>query len=215
MGTSMSRLLMGYASRTGTRRNLDGLRKAGWRIMVSAKGVLRTEGMPYALDNGAWWAFANGRPFDEVAFEGAYRKLAVGADFVVLPDIVAGGGASLSFSLSWRERLGRVGACPYLLAVQDGMEPNAVASLLGPDLGIFLGGSTAWKEAMMAQFGEIARDRHAYYHVGRVNSRRRIALCAAAGVDSFDGSSASRFALTLALLDDSRRQADLLTPGRC
>lgn len=45
--------MIGYASRTGTRRNLDALRAAGWRLMVSARGALRTEGFPYALDNGA------------------------------------------------------------------------------------------------------------------------------------------------------------------
>lgn len=34
--------------------------------------------------------------------------------------------------------------------------------------------------------------------------------CVAAGADSFDGSSASRFATTLPLLDAARRQPDLL-----
>lgn len=97
---------MAYASRTGTRRNLAALRQAGWRLMVSAKGVLRSEGFPYCLDNGAWWSFANGQPFDEAAFLRAYGALARGADFVVLPDIVAGGLRSLEFSLNWRVRLG-------------------------------------------------------------------------------------------------------------
>src|SRR3546814_4879783 len=51
------RTVIAYASRTGTRRNLDALRDAGWRLMVSARGVLRTEGFPYELDNGAWTSF--------------------------------------------------------------------------------------------------------------------------------------------------------------
>lgn len=37
-----------YASRTGTKRNLDAMRANGWGLLVSAKGVLRTEGFPYA-----------------------------------------------------------------------------------------------------------------------------------------------------------------------
>lgn len=60
--------LVGYASRTGTRRNLATLQDADWRLLVSAKGALRTEGMRYALDNGAWSAFVQQEPFDENAF---------------------------------------------------------------------------------------------------------------------------------------------------
>ncbi len=56
--------MIAYASRTGTRRNLAALRDAGWRLMVSARGVLRTEGFPYGLDNGAWTAFQRDEPFD-------------------------------------------------------------------------------------------------------------------------------------------------------
>lgn len=67
-----------YASRTGTRRNLALLRAAGWRLFVSAKGVLRTEGFPYALDNGAWSAFTQGEDFDVEAFEKAFDLLGAG-----------------------------------------------------------------------------------------------------------------------------------------
>lgn len=197
--------MIAYASRTGTKRNLAALREAGWRIMVSAKGVLRSEGFPYSLDNGAWWAFVQGVSFDEVAFLLAYEKLAAGADFVVLPDIVAGGLQSLDFSMAWRERLGKP-VCPQLLAVQDGMGAANIAALVGPHLGIFVGGSTEWKERTMPLWGTVARMRGAYMHVGRANSARRIALCAAAGADSFDGSSASRYAVELPNLDNARRQ---------
>lgn len=36
--------MIGYASRTGTRRNLAALREADWRLLVSARGVLRIVG---------------------------------------------------------------------------------------------------------------------------------------------------------------------------
>jgi hypothetical protein len=39
--------LTAYASRTGTKQNLDAMRKAGWRLLVSAAGVVRTEGFQY------------------------------------------------------------------------------------------------------------------------------------------------------------------------
>lgn len=202
--------LIGYASRTGTRRNLAALRAAEWRLLVSATGVLRTEGMPYALDNGAWTAFQQGRPFDEAAFSHALDRVGEGADWVVVPDIVAGGLRSLDYSLKWLERLrgfpGRL-----LIAVQDGMEIDDVREVLSPVVGVFVGGSTGWKEATAGAWGSVARRRNCYLHVGRVNSVRRIRICAAAGANSIDGTSASRFALSLPPLDAASRQADMFS----
>ncbi len=60
------------------------------------------------------------------------------------------------------------------------------------------------------QWGALARETGCYLHVGRVNTAVRIRLCSAAGADSFDGTSPSRFACTLPLLDGARRQPDLL-----
>jgi hypothetical protein len=65
--------MIGYASRTGTRRNLAALRAAGWRLLLSPTGVLRTEGFRYALDNGAWTAHQQGTEFDELAAAGLGR----------------------------------------------------------------------------------------------------------------------------------------------
>lgn len=204
--------MIGYASRTGTRRNLDALRRAGWRLMVSAKGPLRPERFRYALDNGAWTAFQRGEPFDVPAFEKAVALLGPGADWIVLPDVVAGGLASLRFSLDWldtlRNRPALAGA-RYLLAVQNGMTPRDIAPLAGPEIGIFVGGDTPWKLATMAAWTRLAHERGAICHVGRVNTARRIHLCAAAGADSFDGSGVSRFASTLPPLDLARRQPDI------
>jgi hypothetical protein len=200
--------MVAYASRTGTQRNLAGLRAAGWRLIVSAAGVLRTEGMPYALDNGAWTAFQQGRSFDEDAFMRAVDKVGEHADWIVLPDIVQGGLASLDYSLLWLERL-RGLEKRLLIAVQDGMEIDDVRDYLSPTVGIFVGGSTEWKERTAGVWGSVARRRNCYLHVGRVNSVRRIRLCAAAGADSIDGTSASRFALTLPPLDAASRQDDM------
>ncbi len=204
--------MIGYASRTGTRRNLDALRRAGWRLMVSAKGPLRPERFRYALDNGAWTAFQRGEPFDVPAFEKAVALLGPGADWIVLPDIVAGGLASLRFSLGWLEALRdrpKLRGARYLLAVQNGMEPPHIASLVGPEISIFVGGDTPWKLATMVAWARLAHECGATCHVGRVNTVRRIRLCAAAGADSFDGSGVSRFASALPPLDLARRQPDI------
>jgi hypothetical protein len=200
--------MQSYASRTGTQRNLATLREAGWRLIVSATGVLRNEGMPYALDNGAWTAFQQGQPFDERRFWVALEKMGEGADWIVLPDIVAGGQKSLDYSLAWLHRL-RGLPTKVLIAVQDGVTPDDVRDYLNPMVGIFVGGRTEWKEATMHQWGSLARRTCCYLHVGRVNSARRIRLCAAAGADSIDGTSASRFSKTVRRLDIARRQPEL------
>lgn len=197
-----------YASRTGSRRNLDVLRRAGWRLLVSAAGVWRTEGFKYAIDNGAWTAYQQGEPFDGARFTELVELLGDGADWIVVPDIVAGGLRSLNFSESWIPHIEKEGRL-LLLPVQDGMEPEHIRELVSPDLGIFLGGTTEWKELTIGQWGRLAHERGAYYHVGRVNSAKRIKLCHLAGANSFDGTSVTMYSKTLPLLDNARRQLAL------
>lgn len=209
--------MIAYASRTGTRRNLAALRDAGWRLMVSARGVLRSEGFRYALDNGAWTAFNRGEPFDVPAFERAVTLLGANADWIALPDIVMGGKASLDLSVTWlrklRRRVGLKGA-RFMLVVQNGMDTcrrmlARIRRIIGPRVGIFVGGDTAWKLATMAFWVRLAHGLGAICHVGRVNTARRIHACEAAGADSFDGSSASRYAVTLRPLELARQQIDI------
>lgn len=200
---------MCYASRTGTRRNLAALRAAGWGLLVSRAGEWRTEGFDrYCLDNGAWADFQASRAFDGDAFERLIDKLGAGADWIVLPDIVAGGIASLELSLRWSNRC--LSVCPLvLIAVQDGMQETDLEHLVGRSVGIFLGGSTAWKLATMGAWGSFCARLGVYYHVARVNTERRMWMAIAAGADSIDGSSASRYAVTLPMLDRAARQRDL------
>ncbi len=135
----------------------------------------------------------------------------LGATFIVVPDIVAGGPDSLSFSLSWLPRLD--GVSPLLLAVQDGMTPCEVAPHLSGRhrkfSGLFVGGTTEWKEDSLPVWGEVCHHYGAYLHVGRVNSARRIRLCHLAGADSFDGTSVSMYAVNIHHLDRARNQPTL------
>lgn len=184
--------MIAYASRTGTKRNLAALRSAGWRLLVSATGVHRTEGFQYAIDNGAWTAHQQGKPFDEPAFLKVVEKLGAGADWIAIPDIVAGGRRSLEFSLSWIERLR--GACKMLLLpVQDGMATRDVAKIIGPSVGVFVGGSTDWKLTTMHAWARAPLGVDAWCHIARVNSARRIRLCQDVRANSIDGSSVTRF----------------------
>lgn len=197
---------MAFASRTGTRRNLAAIRAAGWGLLVSATGAHRTEGFAvYALDNGAWSAYQSGEAWAALKFVLLVVALGSGAAFIVLPDIVGGGAESLRLSLDWLPVLRWYGV-RLLIPVQDGMQPEGVAPYLDEQVGIFVGGTTEWKLATMAMWAQLARECGAYCHVGRVNTAKRIKQCQLAGVDSFDGTSASRFATTLPMLDSARRQ---------
>lgn len=197
-----------YASRTGTRRNLAALRAAGWRLLVSARGVLRHEGFRYALDNGAWTAHQQGEPFDGNAFRRACDLLGSGADWIVVPDVVGDAAASLALTELWLPFVERWGV-RMLIAVQDGMTPADIAPWVAGGCGVFLGGSTKWKLSSAIRWGDWCAEQGAYYHIARVNTAIRIRLCQEARADSFDGSSVSRFAVNLPRLDRAVRQQHL------
>jgi hypothetical protein len=200
-------MMRAYASRTGTRSTLAAMKNCGWRVLVVAGSALRPEGLPYALDNGAWSCFLRGTEFNPAAFNKALEAVGSEADWIVLPDIVSGGFKSLDLSLNWLDRVAHFGL--PLLPVQDGIGPADVRQLIGPGLGIFLGGTTSYKLSSMRQWGQLAADVGAYFHVARVNSKKRINLCQDAGAHSFDGTSVSRFGKTLRQLDLARRQQSL------
>ena len=205
--------MIAYASNTGTKRNLDALRETGWRILLTPDNPKPRSGMRFAIDNGAWKAFQQKIPFDAKSFMKLVESSGAAADFVVLPDVVAGGMESLAFSLEWM-RADLKHLVNLLLPVQDGMDVAVVGGVLRryPFLGIFLGGSTEYKLREMYGWGMVAHALGRRYHVGRVNTVRRIRLCAEAGVDSFDGTSATKFSCTIPLLENARRQPSLLTP---
>jgi len=194
-----------YASRTGTKRNLAAMRARDWGLLISATGVHRDEGFSeICIDNGAWTSFNSGEPWREDLFRRLVASHGKKARFIVVPDIVEGGPESLALSIEW---LGWCLECckMALIPVQDGMTDEDVESLLGPRVGVFVGGSTEFKERTVQSWGRLCRKSGAWLHVGRVNTVRRIKLCIAARADSADGSSGSRFAVNIPRLDHARR----------
>ena len=193
-----------YASQTHGRRNLLALERCGFRLLVTPD-TYRGERprwvggapAPFALDNGAWGSAQRDEPFDWEAFGSMCADLGSDADWVVAPDIVYGGLASLEVSLEW---LPTWDGCPVLIAVQDGVLPSHVAPHVGPRVGIAVGGSTEFKERTLPQWGRLARESACHLHVLRVNTRRRLALCRAARAHSVDGTSASIFSKNAPLL---------------
>lgn len=195
--------MIAYATTTRTRRNIEVLRRAGWRLLLTPDIHTLHDGFRYAIDNGAWGAFQRGEEWDADAFTSLLCKRGTGADWCVVPDVVGDRDGTLKMVERWLPKVLR--SCSLaLVAVQDGMTEGDVSHLLGESVGIFLGGTTPFKEDTMGLWGRLAHRSGCYYHVARVNSRRRIVKARLAGADSFDGTSVTRWAKSL-----DRLQAEL------
>ena len=204
MSASQRARMHAYATHTGTKRNLKALKDAGWGILMTPDRPYNAEFSSYAIDNGAWSAHQQGLDWNatyRAKFERLVEDFGKAADFIVAPDIVAAGAESLARSLEWLPALRSVG-CLVLIPVQDDMRPDsALTRHLGDTVGLFVGGSTEFKIATLPTWSWVAREWDCYLHVARVNSVRRIRYCQAYGVDSIDGTSASRYAVELPKLN--------------
>jgi hypothetical protein len=142
---------------------------------------------PFAMDNAVYKTWKAGLPFDGDGFMAAIERVAasdVKPLFVVAPDIVAGGDASLVFSLSWLERLRPV--APVYLVTQDGMSPAAVSGALFAFSGLFVGGSLPWKIRTGEEWVRLAHRHGKPCHIGRVGTPRRVKWAKRIGADSID-----------------------------
>lgn len=148
------------------------------------------EGDRYALDNGAYRDWRAGVPFDGDRFlarlERFRGRIPHGPDFLVCPDIVAGGMESLEMSLAWKEKLVYEGYdWPLYLAVQDGMPCEDVESALVGFEGLFLGGTSKFK-LRAAEFSDVARDAGVCSHYGRCGTPAKVRHAREHGYDSID-----------------------------
>lgn len=199
-----------YATGTGTRRNLAAMRDHGFGLLLTPDRPEMRDGFDrYAIDNGAWGAHQRGERWMPQRWLALVRVHGHGADWCVLPDIVCGGSRSLALSCWWLPRVFSLSP-RWLIAVQDGMEPETVSRLLGPRVGVFVGGSTEWKLSSMEAWGHVCRESGAWLHVGRVNSAKRIATCSLSGAHSCDGTSATRFAVTTPRLAAAAAQTSMV-----
>lgn len=143
---------------------------------------------PWVLDNGAFKLWKSGKPFDGEKFWSVVeraRDYRVQPDFVVCPDVVAGGLDSLALSLAWADRIEPTGL-KMALVVQDGMTEDDVAPHLHRFAVLFIGGSLEWKLATLSYWARIARDHGIKVHAGRIGGRKRMLLAKRAGIDSVD-----------------------------
>lgn len=170
-----------YIGQTRSRKLIRSLEHFGFGEMTVREEVPPRR-RPWAFDNGAYKDWTAQTPFKEERFLKSVEQ-AHDADFIVVPDVVAGGLQSLEFSEAWFPRLS--GFRRYL-ALQDGMTPEVVAPLAGKYDGLFLGGTLEWKLATLRDWRAATSSWDKPLHVGRVGTRRRAQLCRLVGVDSID-----------------------------
>lgn len=195
-----------YVGQTRSRSLLKALRELGIGECCT-RGQLPPRRDPWFYDNGAFEDFQAGAPFDYLQFSRDMRAIRLWADaegipphmarggeslpkpdFIVVPDVVAGGLASLDFSAEHLDECLRAGA-PCYLAVQDGMTPDHVRRFLDENRGVaglFVGGSLDWKLATGATWTATGRRLGLPVHVGRVGTADRVRWAHDIGADSID-----------------------------
>src|SRR5262245_11216869 len=154
----------------------------GWGEMTT-RAEVPPRRRPWAFDNGAFLDWRRGRDFDGDAYQRALERVE-GPDFLIVPDIVAGGRRSLDFSLGWVDRLR--GVAPLYLAVQDGMSACDVLEAAPDCAGLFVGGSLPWKVRTGHEWVQLAHCLGKPCHIGRVGAVRRVAWAMRIGADSID-----------------------------
>lgn len=180
--------------------------KSGRRLGVIARYPC------WAADTGC---YTQGARFDLARYLGWLGRLGPARGsclFATAPDVVGDARATWERSADVLPRIRRLGY-PAALVAQDGAE--ALALEWEAFDALFIGGSTGWKlsEAAFALAAE-ARARGKWTHLGRVNSRRRMRVAAAAGYHSADGTQAAygpdkRLAQMTRWLAEIRRQPPL------
>ena len=183
-----------YTGQT-TSTKLDKIKKLGMGVMISSHPNTAPskdlKDVPCALDNGAFTCYKKGYPFQEDVFLETIKKaykLNLTLDFIVCPDIVAGGKESLKFSLEWAKRLK---TAPNLaLVLQDGMEERDLDSYtLRFFTHLFIGGSVKWKWDNADKWAKFARDKGKKIHIGQCGKLQYLKKAKVLKVGSVDSTS--------------------------
>lgn len=146
--------------------------------------------LPWFFDNKAYSDWKRGEQFNEAQYLADLAVLNLcknefpAPDFIVVPDIVAGGEKSLKFSLGWVPMLSYL--APLYLVVQNGMSEARVERYLGSFAGIFVGGDDEWKTKTGERWVQFAHEHGKRCHIGRVGAFRKAAWARRIGADSID-----------------------------
>lgn len=187
---------MVYVGSTGRRTHVERSIQHGYgRLVLPGYWKNPIPGLRWCLDNGAYGAWSRGEEFDAKAFMAVCGKVPPDAppDFVVVPDLVARGLDSLTFSLRWCEYLEHIHpSWPRYLAVQDGMTRDDLEPHLARFQGLFVGGTLKWKHHTAEQWVQLAHANGLKCHIGRVPTLKRLLWAERIGADSVDSTTWAR-----------------------
>ena len=184
-----------YTAQPSNADNINILSSYPWRHLLSPNRPYRKV-QPcagYAIDNGAWSAFKNKRPYNPQPFLDDVEKLGADADFIVIPDVVEDAAATFKLAERWIPILE---SFRCLIVAQDGMVVDDFIDFVKHGIGVFIGGSTEYKLSNIKPIAALCERFGVLCHVGRVNSIKRMHICINFGAHSFDGSGMARFKRT-------------------
>jgi len=174
-----------YVGQTCSRKLIKRLTALGIGECTN-RGEMPPRRTPFFYDNGAYSDWTAGREWDEAKWLSELDAVArMAPDFVVAPDIVAGGLDSLERSRAYLDRLD--GMKPYLV-VQDGMRLENVQAAIGGFSGVFVGGTSDWKLETGSAWVDLAHANQVPCHIGRVGTGRKVRWAIDIGADSIDSS---------------------------
>lgn len=123
--------------------------------------------------------------------ETAYKN-SIQLDFVVCPDIVAGGVRSLELSVKHAETK-LLGTKNLALVLQDGMEPKDLTPNITKYFSyLFIGGTKEWKWRTAKMWVDTARNMNKKIHIGQCGRLEYLKYAKALKVDSVDSTSFTR-----------------------
>lgn len=138
--------------------------------------------MPFALDNDAFTAWRDKKPWNLEAWQtmiGWIRMTGLKPMWAAVPDVVADRDKTIANWKRYSEGIIHIG-WPAAFCVQDGMTPDDVPD--NADV-VFVGGSDGWKFPNLKMW----TDNFPRVHCARVTSQKMIEACEELGCESIDG----------------------------
>lgn len=138
--------------------------------------------MPFVLDNDAFTAWRDKKPWDVEAWREMLRWIRMTGLkplWAAVPDVVANRKATMENWLRYCDEIKSLG-WPTAFCVQDGMTPDDVPEAASV---VFLGGTDQFKWRTV----KIWASNFPRVHVGRVNNIEKVWLCEELGCESVDG----------------------------
>lgn len=202
-----------YIVNDGSREHIELMKRNNWgRMHVANDWKYPETNLDWALDNGAYSCWKNNLPFNDIEFEDVLQKIEQSIsnpDFIVVPDIVAGGYQSFDFSMKWLNKIPAGYNC--YLAVQDGMKLDYIADYVDLFEGLFVGGTIKWKLKTAHEWVQLAHDYNRKCHIGRAGTLKKLIWARYINADSIDSSNFARMSTNkmVNLINTSFRQSYL------